>query len=88
MLEIMEKYPFLVEIAEEAIRAVGLVPERSPIRGGTDGARLCFMGLPCPNIGYGGYNAHGEREYADVQGMENAVRIVLHVVEAFANRKF
>ena len=86
MLEIMEKYPFLVEIAEEAIRSVGLVPERSPIRGGTDGARLCFMGLPCPNIGYGGYNAHGEREYADVQGMENAVRIVLHIVEAFANR--
>ena len=88
MLEVMEKYPFLVEIAEEAIRSVGLVPERSPIRGGTDGARLCFMGLPCPNIGYGGYNAHGEREYADVEGMENAVRIVLHIVEAFAGRKF
>ena len=86
MLEVMEKYPFLVEIAERAVRSVGIEPVLSPIRGGTDGARLCFMGLPCPNIGYGGYNAHGEREYADVQGMENAVRIVLYIADAFARK--
>ena len=84
MLEVMEKYPFLVEIAQEAIRSVGLEPVLEPIRGGTDGARLCFMGLPCPNIGYGGYNAHGEREYADVEGLKNAVRIVQHIIRQFS----
>lgn len=89
MLEVMEKYPFLVEIAKEAIRSVGLEPETKPIRGGTDGARLCFMGLPCPNIGYGGYNAHGEREYADVEGLKNSVGIVLHIIRQFsADRVF
>lgn len=85
MLEVMEKYPFLVEIAERAVRSVGIEPVLSPIRGGTDGARLCFMGLPCPNIGYGGYNAHGEREYVDVAGLNNAVDIVLHIIREFAS---
>ena len=85
MLEVMEKYPFLVEIAERAVRSVGIEPVLSPIRGGTDGARLCFMGLPCPNIGYGGYNAHGEREYVDAAGLNNAVDIVLHIISEFAS---
>ena len=85
MLEVMEKYPFLVDIAQDAIRSAGLTPVMEPVRGGTDGARLCFMGLPCPNIGYGGYNAHGEREYVDVEGLENAVRIVLGIIRTFAS---
>ncbi|MBQ7694025.1 MAG: peptidase T [Lentisphaeria bacterium] len=83
MAEVIEKYPFLISRAEEAIRKAGLEPLRKPIRGGTDGARLSFMGLPCPNLGYGGYNAHGEREYADVQGMEQVVKILLNLAESF-----
>ncbi|MBR7104452.1 MAG: peptidase T [Lentisphaeria bacterium] len=84
MFEIMEKYPFLLTLAEEAIRSTGLLPCREPIRGGTDGARLCFMGLPCPNIGYGGYNAHGEREYLDVQGLERSAAIVENIIRNFS----
>ena len=83
MAEVIEKYPFLIIRAEEAIRKAGLEPVRNPIRGGTDGAKLSFMGLPCPNLGYGGYNAHGEREYADVQGMEQVVRILENLSESF-----
>ena len=85
MAEVIEKYPFLITRAEEAIRKAGLEPLRNPIRGGTDGARLSFMGLPCPNLGYGGYNAHGEREYADVQGMEQVVKVLLNLAESFRN---
>ena len=85
MAEVIEKYPFLITRAEEAIRRAGLEPVRNPIRGGTDGARLSFMGLPCPNLGYGGYSAHGEREYADVQGMEQVVKILLNLAESFRN---
>ena len=83
MAEVIEKYPFLITRAEEAVRKAGLEPLRKPIRGGTDGARLSFMGLPCPNLGCGGYNAHGEREYADVQGMEQVVKILLSLAESF-----
>ena len=85
MGEVLAKYPFLISCAEEAIRKAGLTPVRNPIRGGTDGARLSFMGLPCPNLGYGGYNAHGEREYADADGMEQVVRIVLNIADAFTH---
>ena len=85
MAEVIEKYPFLITRAEEAIRKAGLDPLRKPIRGGTDGARLSFMGLPCPNLGYGGYSAHGEREYADVQGMEQVVKILLNLAASFRN---
>ena len=83
MAEVIEKYPFLIEKAKKAITAAGLTPSISPIRGGTDGARLCFMGLPCPNLGYGGYGAHGETEYADAEGMESVVRIMLHIINSF-----
>lgn len=83
MAEIIEKYPFLIEKAKAAITAAGLSPVVSPIRGGTDGARLSFMGLPCPNLGYGGYAAHGETEYADVEGMTSVVRIIIHIINSF-----
>ena len=76
---------YVVERAKKAMEAVGMNVVEVPIRGGTDGARLCFMGLPCPNIGYGGYNAHGEREYVDVEGLLNAVDIVLHIIREFAS---
>ena len=55
MAEILQKHPEIVELAEKAIRAAGLDPVRVPIRGGTDGAQLSFRGLPCPNLGTGGY---------------------------------
>lgn len=83
MAEVIEKYPFLIDKAKDAITAAGLTPLLSPIRGGTDGARLSFMGLPCPNLGYGGYGAHGETEFACVQGMESVVRIVLNIIASF-----
>ena len=87
MAEIIEKYPFLIEWAKNAISAAGLTPVTTPIRGGTDGARLSFMGLPCPNLGYGGYAAHGETEYADVEGMKTVVQILLNIVDAFITQK-
>jgi tripeptide aminopeptidase len=87
MIEVMKDHPFLVEIAKEAIADAGLEVVCEPIRGGTDGARLCFMGLPCPNIGHGGYNPHGEREYTVIEEMESAVQVVLGIIRRFAMRQ-
>ena len=85
MKEIIDDHMYTIERAKTAMLELGIEPVVTPIRGGTDGARLCFMGLPCPNIGYGGYNAHGEREYVDVEGLLNAVDIVLHIIREFAS---
>ena len=85
MAEIVEQYPFLIKMAKEAIAAAGMDIATKPIRGGTDGAYLSFMGLPCPNLGYGGYGAHGETEYADVDGMKAVVRVLLHIAQAFVS---
>ena len=84
MEEILLRYPFLIDIAGQSVRDAGLEPKTVPIRGGTDGALLSFKGLPCPNLGTGGFNFHSECEYASVQQMETAVRIVLNIVGAFA----
>ena len=83
MAEVITQYPFLLTIAEDAIREIGLEPRHKPIRGGTDGARLSFMGLPCPNLGNGGYNAHSEREYVVTGEMQQAVQIVLNIIRNF-----
>jgi tripeptide aminopeptidase len=56
-------------------------PDIKPIRGGTDGARLSFMGLPCPNIFTGGYNFHGIHEFITIEGMEQAVRVIVKLAE-------
>ncbi len=80
MRRMIEKDMSIVHRAEDAIRAVGLVPKCIPIRGGTDGARLSFRGLLCPNLGTGGENAHGVFEYVSVQGMETMVEILKHIV--------
>ena len=74
MLEVIKDCPHVVEIAKNAISAVGLEPLSRPVRGGTDGARLSFMGLPCPNLGTGGYGFHGPYEHVGVEGMETAVK--------------
>ena len=79
MLSVMESRMEIVDLAKEAIAAQGLSPLSRPIRGGTDGARLSFMGLPCPNLGTGGYGFHGPYEHISVEGMETAVRILKHI---------
>lgn len=84
MGEVIEQHLHLVENAQEAIRSVGLSPVVKPIRGGTDGSQLSFMGLPCPNIGTGGLYFHGPNECITVESMEKAVDIVLHVLELYS----
>ena len=82
MKEMVQQKPEVVDRAFAALRAAGLNPASSPIRGGTDGARLSFMGLICPNLGTGGYNGHGIFEYACVQEMEAMVEALKHIVRA------
>lgn len=74
----------IVDLAVEAMEANGVTPDIKPIRGGTDGARLSFMGLPCPNIFAGGHNFHGKHEFVPVQSMEKAVDVVVTIIEKFA----
>ena len=73
-----------VEIAEQALKDCGVTPNIKPIRGGTDGARLSFMGLPCPNIFAGGHNFHGPYEYVPVESMEKATEIIVRIAEITA----
>lgn len=82
MREKVEENMQVVARAMDAIRACGLTPACVPIRGGTDGARLSFMGLLCPNLGTGGCNCHGVNEYASVQDMEKMVEILTQLVSA------
>lgn len=86
MLEIIEQHPHVVDIAKEAISTVGLAPLSRPVRGGTDGARLSFMGLPCPNLGTGGYGFHGPYEHVTVEGMKTAIQVVKEIVRITAER--
>lgn len=86
MLEIIEKHFCIVEKAKEAIGAVGLEPVSTPVRGGTDGARLSFMGLPCPNLGTGGDGFHGPFEHITVEAMENAVKVLVEIMKRPVDR--
>lgn len=80
MAECLSAHMEVVELAEKAIRKAGLEPVRVPIRGGTDGAQLSFRGLPCPNLGTGGYSFHGPFEHITVEGMDVAVDIMLNLI--------
>ena len=80
MAECLSAHMEVVELAEKAIRKAGLEPVRVPIRGGTDGAQLSFRGLPCPNLGTGGYSFHGPFEHITVEGMDIAVDIILNLI--------
>jgi len=81
MYEILKDRMEIVRLAEEAMRRAGIAqPVHSPIRGGTDGCRLTYKGLPCPNLPTGGYNAHGRFEYVPVESLETGVRIVKEIV--------
>ena len=84
MLEVIEKNEYVVAIAKKAIKNVGLEPVSRPVRGGTDGARLSFMGLPCPNLGTGGYGFHGPFEHISVEGMDTAVSVIKEIIKITA----
>ncbi|WP_323911762.1 peptidase T [Aeromonas caviae] len=73
-------HPHIVELAKAAMEAADVVPKIKPIRGGTDGARLSFMGLPCPNLFTGGHNFHGKHEFIPLQSMEKAVATLVALV--------
>ena len=79
MAEVLAAHPHVEALAERAMREAGVAPILSPIRGGTDGARLSFMGLPCPNIFTGGQNAHGPYEFISAEAMEKAVDVIVNI---------
>lgn len=81
MKEVIEKNPHVLSRAEEAMKEEGVEPWSSPIRGGTDGARLSFMGLPCPNLCTGGYDFHSRTEFAVVEEMEKCADIALRLMK-------
>ncbi|MBN2423517.1 MAG: peptidase T [Calditrichaceae bacterium] len=81
MKYILEKYPHVVDYALEAVKRAGLKPVKNLIRGGTDGARLSFMGLPTPNVFTGGHNFHSKKEWISIQDMEKAVETIVHLVQ-------
>ena len=81
MLSIIMDNMYIIDLAKAAIEENGLEPLSRPVRGGTDGARLSFMGLPCPNLGTGGYGFHGPFEHISVEGMETAVNIIKSIVK-------
>lgn len=81
MAEVLEKHPEVVALAREAVRKAGLEPVSNPVRGGTDGSQLSFRGLPCPNLGTGGYAYHGYYEFAVAEEMDICVRILENLVQ-------
>ncbi len=87
MREIIETIPFMMDYADEAMKSAGLDPVHIPTRGGTDGSRLSFMGLPCPNIGTGGYAYHGPYEHITLEGMEKARDTALGLIALYAEMK-
>ncbi|WP_298396975.1 peptidase T [Flavobacterium sp.] len=88
MREKVEPMMFIVDLAEKAMRELGIEPLIKPIRGGTDGSRLSYMGLPCPNIFAGGHNFHGKYEYVPVESMQKAVDVIVKIAELTATTDF
>ena len=84
MRKMVEPHPQLIDKAMEAMRMAGVEPLVRPIRGGTDGARLSFMGLPCPNLFTGGMNFHGKFEYCSLTTMRKAVQVILNLAQLWA----
>lgn len=83
MKEIIEHHMYLIDKAEQAFLSCGITPLQVPVRGGTDGARLSFKGLPCPNLSTGGHNFHGVFEYIPVASMERMVDVLVNLVQQF-----
>ena len=86
MREIVEPKKYIVDLASEAMEAVGVKPQIKPIRGGTDGARLSFMGLPCPNLFTGGHNFHGRYEYIPIPSLQKSMETVVKIAELVATK--
>ncbi|RDV01283.1 peptidase T [Undibacter mobilis] len=86
MKVVLDRHPQIVEHAMEAVRRAGLKPEKDSIRGGTDGSRLSFMGLPCPNIFAGGHAFHSPLEWVSVQDMQAAMRTIVHLAAIWEER--
>ncbi|VEJ55097.1 Peptidase T [Pragia fontium] len=86
MRDDVARHPHVVDIARQAMLDNGIEPQVVPIRGGTDGAILSHMGLPCPNIFTGGYNPHSKHEFVTVEGMEKAVSVIMRIAEITAER--
>ena len=86
MREIVEPKKYIVDLAFDAMKAVGVTPLVKPIRGGTDGARLSFMGLPCPNIFAGGLNFHGRYEFLPVRSLEKSMETIIKITELLAHK--
>ena len=87
MKEMIEPHMHIIDNAKEVIRQEGLEPIVVPVRGGTDGARLSFMGLPCPNLGIGAFALHGPYEHTTVEGMDKSVEIMIGIVKKYAKQK-
>ena len=86
MREVLDRYPAIADHAREAIRRAGIEPHSRPIRGGTDGSRLSFMGLPTPNLFAGEHNFHSRLEWVSVQDMEKAVEVIVHLCQVWDER--
>jgi len=86
MKQMIQKQPEIVDYAEEAMKRAGVTPKKRSIRGGTDGSRLSFMGLPCPNIFAGEYAFHSKEEWSSVQDMEAAVRTIIEIARLWEER--
>ncbi|MCB0457188.1 MAG: peptidase T, partial [Flavobacteriaceae bacterium] len=86
MREKIEPVMHIVTIAEEAMKQAGIKPLIKPIRGGTDGSQLSFMGLPCPNIFAGGHNFHGRFEYVPVESMQKAIEVIVNIATLVAEK--
>ena len=84
MRHVLEKYPQVLEKATVAVRMAGLQPKLHGIRGGTDGARLCYMGLPTPNLATGGHNFHSKLEWISIQDMKKAAEVVVNLVKLWS----
>ena len=86
MGEVIQPVMHIVETAQEAMRALDIEPITTPIRGGTDGARLSYRGLPTPNIFNGGHNFHGPYEFACLESMEKATTVILKIIDLYVNK--
>jgi tripeptide aminopeptidase len=86
MREVLDHHPMVVEHAREAMRRAGIEPIEKPIRGGTDGSRLSFMGLPTPNLFAGEHNFHSRLEWVSVQDMEKAVEVIVNLARVWQER--
>jgi tripeptide aminopeptidase len=87
MADVVSLRPEIVDIAKASIIKAGITPNVDPIRGGTDGSNLSFIGLPCPNLFTGGHNFHGRYEYVCADSMIKAVEVVVNIIDEVSKQK-